>query len=58
MKKLLATLRQLLRCPLEFPLEALMGLSFFVIAAYNTYHGFGSVPNKFLDEEILAFHRW
>ena len=55
MKKLLATLRQLLRCPLEFPLEALMGLSFFVIAAYNTYHGFGSVPNKFLDEEILAF---
>ncbi len=55
MKKVLEILRRLLRCPLEFPLEALMGLSFFLIAAYNTYHGFGNVPNKYLDEEILAF---
>ena len=37
------------------PLEALMGLSFFLIAAYDIYHGFGNVPNKYLDEEILAF---
>ena len=55
MKKVLEILRRLLRCPLEFPLEALMGLSFFLIAAYDIYHGFGNVPNKYLDEEILAF---
>lgn len=55
MKKVLEILRRLLHCPLEFPLEALMGLSFFLIAAYDIYHGFGNVPNKYLDEEILAF---
>ena len=55
MKKVLEILRRLLRCPLEFPLEALMGLSFFLIAAYNTYHGFGRVPIKLFDEEILLF---
>ncbi len=55
MKKVLEILRRLLRCPLEFPVEALMGLSFFLIAAYDIYHGFGNVPNKYLDEEILAF---
>ena len=44
MKKVLEILRRLLRCPLEFPVEALMGLSFFLIAAYNTYHGFGHAP--------------
>lgn len=55
MKKVLEILRRLLHCPLEFPLEALMGLSFFLIAAYDIYHGFGNVPNKYLDEEILVF---
>lgn len=55
MKKVIEILRRLLHCPLEFPLEALMGLSFFLIAAYDIYHGFGNVPNKYLDEEILAF---
>ena len=55
MKKVLEILRRLLRCPLEFPVEALMGLSFFLIAAYNTYHGFGNAPIKYFDEEILLF---
>lgn len=55
MKKVLEILRRLLRCPLEFPLEALMGLSFFLIAAYNTYHGFGHARNDLFDEEILLF---
>lgn len=32
-----------------------MGLSVFFIAAYNTYHGFGIVPNHLFDEEILLF---
>ena len=55
MKKVFEILRQLLRCPQEFPLEALMGLSFFLIAAYNTYHGYGHTTNPLFDEEILLF---
>lgn len=53
MKKLQEVIRQLLRCPKEFPVETLLCLSFFVIATWDTVQGFGHERGTVFNADIL-----